>query len=448
MASRRPQIRSSPSSPSKIRKPITINHSFFKPVSEKKTTSLVQWQERKHQTGLRNTLLVGKYLHDNIVQNLEETVKLATFDLDGTLIKTASGNLHSLDEYDWTWWDDSVPEKLRHFDSKGYRLIIFSNQNGIRLPGHPEFKRVAQYYQWKAKLDLILEDLNLPVTIYAATLTDNFRKPRIGMWESCLADIGRPVDKSGSYFVGDAAGRPQDHSCVDRKMAMNIGIKFFTPDEFFLGQTAQPYSLGEFCPSKHSPLNENPDFDRKNEKDIVLLVGMPGSGKSSFYRKVLKPLGYKRINQDTLKSRENCTKAALFELEKGNSVAIDNTNVDQSTRAVWIKLARTFNVPIRCIHLITSEPIARHNNLYRALSKVDQSVLSPSLLFKKAHFLEERRSNVPMVAYRHFRSRYQNPELSEGFQDIVVLDFEFSGTEEERKIWEMWWDDEPKSNFK
>jgi len=38
------------------------------------------------------------------------------------------------------------------------------------------------------------------------------------------------VDMTESYFVGDAAGRPNDHSGTDRKWAMNAGLKFYTPE--------------------------------------------------------------------------------------------------------------------------------------------------------------------------------------------------------------------------
>lgn len=44
-----------------------------------------------------------------------------------------------------------------------------------------------------------------------------------------------------SFFVGDAAGRPHnhelkqqaDHSSADKDFAANVGIKFYTPNEFF-----------------------------------------------------------------------------------------------------------------------------------------------------------------------------------------------------------------------
>lgn len=49
------------------------------------------------------------------------------------------------------------------------------------------------------------------------------------------------IDKNESFFVGDAAGRPvntvlktkKDHSAADRLFAINVGIKFFTPEEHF-----------------------------------------------------------------------------------------------------------------------------------------------------------------------------------------------------------------------
>jgi hypothetical protein len=38
------------------------------------------------------------------------------------------------------------------------------------------------------------------------------------------------VDKTASYFVGDAAGRPGDWASTDRKWAINVEIPFFTPE--------------------------------------------------------------------------------------------------------------------------------------------------------------------------------------------------------------------------
>ena len=46
----------------------------------------------------------------------------------------------------------------------------------------------------------------------------------------------------------------------------------------------------------------DPIITKSDVLDIVLLVGSPGAGKSSFYWKHLQPLGYGRVNQDILKT--------------------------------------------------------------------------------------------------------------------------------------------------
>lgn len=42
--------------------------------------------------------------------------------------------------------------------------------------------------------------------------------------------IPHNLDIESSFFVGDAAGRRNDHAGTDRKWALNIGIPFFTPE--------------------------------------------------------------------------------------------------------------------------------------------------------------------------------------------------------------------------
>ena len=72
-----------------------------------------------------------------------------------------------------------------------------------------------------------MNQLDLPINIYAATGKDRFRKPRTGMWDEFLEeqdlDEGS-VDLESSFFVGDAGGRTvtlngtivKDHACSDR----------------------------------------------------------------------------------------------------------------------------------------------------------------------------------------------------------------------------------------
>lgn len=94
--------------------------------------------------------------------------------------------------------------------------MIFSNQNGIKLVTGKSEKR---FTDWKSKIAVICKQLDVPMNIYAATEKDQYRKPRTGMFEHFIKDLGDAAihfDLSSSVYVGDAAGRPNDHSAGDR----------------------------------------------------------------------------------------------------------------------------------------------------------------------------------------------------------------------------------------
>lgn len=75
---------------------------------------------------------------------------------------------------------------------------------------------------------------------------------------------------------------------------------------------------------------------------LVVLVGIPGSGKSTFARKLMDgaPAGreWKRVSQDVLGSRGKCVSAAETALRRGAHVVIDRCNFDVSQRRHWLEL--------------------------------------------------------------------------------------------------------------
>ncbi|KAM0792924.1 hypothetical protein ACM66B_002683 [Microbotryomycetes sp. NB124-2] len=158
---------------------------------------------------------------------LRAPVKLAAFDLDGTLIRTKTGNTFPRNEYDWQLWSDRVKPKLQHLHDEGYSIAIISNQN---------YK--GKHRDWfRAKVIDISARLEVPLRAVAALEKDHFRKPNIGMWDlvkdKMLYETGVEVDVKNSFFVGDAAGRVGDHSRADIDMACNVGLTFHTPEQFF-----------------------------------------------------------------------------------------------------------------------------------------------------------------------------------------------------------------------
>lgn len=236
------------------------------------------------------------------------------------------------------------------YKEKDYQVVILSNQAGMTLHFDPSYKgpkgnaqkRVTEF---KQKCSAILNNLDIPTTVYAATEKDIYRKPRPGMWKELCDDYDIPedeVDLENSFFVGDAGGRvaglgrsedgvaavTKDFSCSDRNFAHNVGVLYKTPEEFFLGEKPRNFSREfdvasfPFDGTKEAPEQPGIVFEKKNDKDIVIFCGPPGAGKSTFFWKYLKPLGYERVNQDTLKSRDKCIQVAKELLSEGNSIAV------------------------------------------------------------------------------------------------------------------------------
>eukprot|EP00997_Jenningsia_sp_PLL12_P007557 NODE_4212_length_686_cov_20.227630_g3580_i0.p2 GENE.NODE_4212_length_686_cov_20.227630_g3580_i0~~NODE_4212_length_686_cov_20.227630_g3580_i0.p2 ORF type:complete len:70 (+),score=13.19 NODE_4212_length_686_cov_20.227630_g3580_i0:327-536(+) len=63
------------------------------------------------------------------------------------------------------------------------------------------------------------------------------------MWQflSTQKNGGVAIDMSSSFYVGDAAGRPKDHSDSDKAFAAAVGVKFFTQDGFFVKKELNGY---------------------------------------------------------------------------------------------------------------------------------------------------------------------------------------------------------------
>ncbi|RYN23509.1 hypothetical protein AA0113_g12232 [Alternaria arborescens] len=408
---------------------------FFTPASKKEPEKMV-WRI------VKDSLLVGRF-NLGAQSATQGKRRVAVFDFDSTLITTASGKTFSRDASDWKWWDSSVPGRLKELHADGFLVAIISNQGGISLRPDPKTvksdqKRLADF---KTKVTAVFNQLDFPISIYAATSRDQYRKPRTGMWNELLEDYdienAESVDLENSVFVGDAGGREavaggvKDHSCVDRDFAANLGIPFHTPEEYFRHEDPRPFVrafepmayMQERAEGSTTALNT---FTPPATPEIVMFCGSPGSGKSSFYWKHLQPFGYGRVNQDILKTREKCVKAATALIIEGTSVAIDNTNADPETRAVWITLAQKLKVPIRCVLVTATPKLCEHNDTFRALN------IGPETN-------RESRTILPHAAFSGFASRYREPKLSEGFVDIIKTNFQFEGSEEQRLLWSKYW---------
>jgi bifunctional polynucleotide phosphatase/kinase len=210
-------------------------------------------------------------------------------------------------------------------------------------------------------------------------------------------------------------------------------MRFFVPEQIFHENVFKgekdPLLNLSVASLPNVPLPKHPkndleeiDYEIKwnssNSQELVLFVGPPAAGKTFFYRNYLKD--YVHINQDTLKSRAVCMKKASEALDRGHSVVIDNTNPDLKSRKGYVQLARERNVPVRCVVFEVPREICRHNNFYRVFHR------------------DERRT--PSIAANVFFSKYEEPSVDEGYQEIIKQkwcpSFE---SEEEKCAWEMYY---------
>lgn len=80
----------------------------------------------------------------------------------------------------------------------------------------------------------------------------------------------------------------------------------------------------------------------------AIFIGIQASGKSSFYEKVLSPLGYVHVSMDLLHNR-NKEEALIREcLREGRDMAIDNTNPTRVERERYLSILQEAGCPVDC----------------------------------------------------------------------------------------------------
>ena len=129
----------------------------------------------------------------------------------------------------------------------------------------------------------------MPLIIIISTAERGFfRKPRPGIWYWLrnVANKDDVIDVENSFYCGDAAGRrvgwahkrKKDFSCSDRLFASNLGIKFYTPEEYFMGHKATNlFDLPGFDPQQGgSDALLDPEMESMvaDKQDMVMMVGI------------------------------------------------------------------------------------------------------------------------------------------------------------------------------
>ena len=152
------------------------------------------------------------------------------------------------------------------------------------------------------------------------------------------------------------------------------------------------------CETDLRPVNWCPTCneykDPVEHKELVLMVGMQASGKSSFFKKELVDT-HVRINLDMLRTRNK--EMGLFKsaLKYGISICVDDTNPSKEVRARFIKEAKKQGFDVICYLMESNlESCLIRNNLRKGKAK------------------------IPKAGLLNFNEKFEEPEYDEGFDMI------------------------------
>jgi bifunctional polynucleotide phosphatase/kinase len=330
------------------------------------------------------------------------------FDLDGTLIDTKSEKTFPVDEHDYTFMPGVLDFFKKVATNSDYFLCIISNQGGLK-------KSPDRMTQFKMKIETIVTKIN---TIFEnngnilhvfmmCSLDLNvcfYRKPYPDTWRTIqqflpLQEVYEPVK-----YIGDAAGRKDDHSADDRKFAMNANLVFNTPEQFFQDAAEEPYLI-DFDPrnfiypsncipnsKEHIPNFSNIFTSELPTKYLILMMGYPGSGKSTFARHLKNET--KKYCKMTILSQDQLGKFEAVQREMGNvyktasktenhGVIIDGLNHRIDKRSGWITFAKNIDpeIQVYIFEMTTSQNLSRHMNIIRARSKNNSHSLIPKIVY-------------------------------------------------------------------
>ena len=268
-------------------------------------------------------IITNNYLFFNNKNNIKNNKKIYLFDLDNTLITTLSGKVFPVDEYDWKFIYDSVEDKINSLSKNHNTIGIITNQMGL--------KSDFMIKKWITKMNNILKKISVNF-VFVALKNDGYRKPLIKSLE-IFADNGITLENySSKYYIGDACGRPADHTDTDLKFALNAKLRFRTPEKFFnikINNKQEVFTtypeLDYYTVEKFAMITNNiVKLVNNNEKVLILIIGFPACGKSYLRNILLEKINNHQNN------------LFYFNNDDKNKLVNDNTNLSIKGRKMFL----------------------------------------------------------------------------------------------------------------
>ena len=133
--------------------------------------------------------------------------------------------------------------------------------------------------------------------------------------------------------------------------------------------------------------------------EMILFVGLPGSGKSTYYKNHYFNT-HLRISNDLLRTKNRTQKLLEFCRETNMSFVIDNTCTTKAVRKRFLDFCSTINAPLKkiCVYFDTPVGICIERNNGRV-----------------------GKEKVPKTAILMKAKELEKPSPEEGFDEIIVI---------------------------
>lgn len=160
-------------------------------------------------------------------------------------------------------------------------------------------------------------------------------------------------------------------------------------------------------------------------KKIIVIVGFPASGKSTYSKKLAAKYSKNGIilSRDTLggaiadilpKLKE------LLESENNYKIIIDNTNITIDTRKPFIKLAQSLNVPIEAHHIVNTIEDSQVKTLHRMFDRYKEIYMTGKAEKNSEAYKDP--NVLPPATLFAMRKKIEIPKIAEGFSNVITVD--------------------------
>ncbi|GIQ81413.1 hypothetical protein KIPB_002367 [Kipferlia bialata] len=215
-----------------------------------------------------------------------------------------------------------------------------------------------------------------------------------------------PVNKSP--WVATAVGEMGSRTVEDLRFVNSLPERFFTEHGPIIDVSGREI---HHCRHYIPPLPQG--VPAITPPEAIVLVGLPGSGKSTYCRTVYAPQGYVIINQDELGSRQACEAKMVMCLRRGRSVVIDRTNVNSQQRKTWVDLMREMKCRYQERSPLPKDSLIKCVHFTASLSHCEAL---------NSHRRAQGGRFVPVEAIRRLHYGSYHPTDSEGFHSIEEVD--------------------------